>query len=148
MEPDNSITGDQLDLCQSCQQLDLIRTFQTEPEYIPSTGKSILQLGKAPRNIAQVKCPLCHFFFSVSTTYKRNYQLHVRLFDQIRPRYLPPSDYIPRIPFWSVLRDDSTLEYDSLIRDEIAQKGIIAYHAATSTGPRPVRALDATAVDY
>ena len=47
-----------------------------------------------------------------------------------------------------MLGEYSVQVYDSGSRDEIARNGIIAYHAAASTGPCTVRALDAAAIDY
>jgi Heterokaryon incompatibility protein (HET) len=150
MEPDGSDTSVSLRLCESCQQLDLIRTFQPEYGNIPYTGKPILQLGKYPSDVARVKCPLCRFFFTVCRSWrgKRDQLLYVRLFDQIKSRNGASSTHIPRTPFWSVLSDYSPRMDDSDIRDGTAMNGIIAYQTASSTVPCTVLALDATNIDY
>src|SRR6201996_7451514 len=112
--------------CDSCQELDFDRIFSTKR--IADDGIEIVKLGTKTLNGKESTCPLCRFFFELSPAYRRNYSLHVRLFSSVKaPQQQTNSTSPPHERFLSVLRSNSRLRYDSAIKEEIGQTGLISY---------------------
>jgi hypothetical protein len=136
-------------LCARCQKLDIDSIFDEDPNKIPEDGKAIVSLGRRPRNLGRVQCPLCHLFYSVSTQYKRKYWQHVRLFNRVKQsnQNIASKPSIAEL-FLSVLRENSRLEYDDAIQNEYGQTGILVYHKQLPEKQSVVKTVDATAVEY
>lgn len=138
-------------LCLRCKQLDIIPAFLAEDEAVPATGKSIISLCKRSE---RPSCEMCRFFLDLSPSYIRNHKQHVRLFDHIRHSSLSPKLSalidLPRTRFLSVLRENSRLQYDYEIKDEIIQSGIIVYLPTdvSAISPSPVHLINAATVDF
>ncbi|KAH8651901.1 heterokaryon incompatibility protein-domain-containing protein [Tricladium varicosporioides] len=137
---------DALNLCGSCEKIDFNAFFSNETEVVPETGRPLISLGRPPKDLSKVDCTLCQLFFSVSTTYKRKYQQQVRLFDRIKQsddqlNTSPPS------PFMSVIRENSRLQYDHRIQNEIGQRGVVVYRSHEKDKCQTIRDIKAT-IDY
>jgi hypothetical protein len=138
-------------LCCRCGQLDTIPACLTGSEAVPPTGKSVTRLGK--RSL-RIKCDMCRFFLGFSPRYKRNYKLHVRLVDHIRPGTLPPTlptlMDLPRTRFLSVLRENQELIYDYSVQDKPTQSGVMVYlpTGLSVLNPVPVRSVDAATANF
>lgn len=136
--------------CSRCGQLNSILVYLNRHEAVPVNGKSLLDLGKRSR---RTNCAVCRFFLDLSPTYTKDYKLHVRLFDHIRPvptlpPTLPTHTSLPRTRFLSVLRHNHKLQYDYSVQREVTQSGLIVY-LPTGTSPNsvPVRSINAL-VDF
>lgn len=151
MDLDRALSVIQHGLCERCNSVDFHHIFQEyESEKVPEEGRFILSLGRPPRKIESVECPMCRFFFGFSTNYKRNYKQHVRLFDRIKGRGEGPgpTDVLLPYPFLGVLRENSRLVFDHRIDDEIAQTGVIVYLSVGTESLSPVRSIEPATVDY
>src|SRR5216117_4063644 len=73
-------TASRQTLCSPCHQLAMRLANQSENREIPYDGKPLLSLGKRSRKIS---CDLCRYFLNLSPNYRKNYKLHVRLFDRL-----------------------------------------------------------------
>ncbi|KAJ4018875.1 hypothetical protein NW758_014965, partial [Fusarium oxysporum] len=129
--------------CSWCQQLD-DTLLDAERDDIPATGRSIVISGPRVRN---TECNVCRFFLAHSAEYKKRYNLHVRLFDRIQQPHLNSSMFTPK-RFLSVIRQNKRLRYDSDIKEEIIQQGII--RLAPRQGPitSEISLLNPTRIDY
>jgi hypothetical protein len=151
MDSFESSNATQQALCLRCKQLSIMPAFLAEDEAVPANGKPIISLGKrSQRN----NCDMCRFFLDLSPNYMRDYKQHVRLFDHIRHSSLDPNlpalMGLPRTRFLSVLRENSALQYDYSVKDEITQSGVIVYLPTNlpTPSPSPVHSINATTVDF
>jgi len=130
-------------LCARCETLYNSYDFLALNERIPDTGKHIVSLGKLT---ARTECALCNLFFEQSPSYKRNHRQHVRLFDRIRQTHLnqkrvDAKSFLPA-RFLTVLRENSRLEYDYLLEDEITHAGVVVYLPYKQTSPPLLNFID------
>ncbi|KAH8593711.1 heterokaryon incompatibility protein-domain-containing protein [Bisporella sp. PMI_857] len=132
-------------LCLRCSTLEISSAFLDENEAVPATGRHIISLGKQSQTST---CDMCRFFLELSPTYKRNHKLHVRLFDHIKSAF--EGQDFSRTRFLSVLRENSRLNYNFSIQDEIVQSGVVVHlptnNSASPTSP--VHLINTAAVDF
>lgn len=131
-----------LTLCEKCQGLG---GLLSELDQIPETGRALLSLGKKPKNLDLVACHLCRFFYGHCTEYKRDYRHHVRLFDRIKQKR---PEHSRSFRFLSVIRENSRLEYDHKIQNEIGQNGLILFKPVNIKKPTSIHEVDPTTIDY
>jgi hypothetical protein len=131
-------------LCSHCELLNTMPTLLTGSDAIPATGKSMIFIGKRSQRI---ECDMCRFFLNISPGYRKDYKLHVRLYDHRNGLSLRS---VPRTPFLSVIRQNKKLRYDFSVKEEVTQNGIVVYRPTDSSesDPMPVHSVDAEIVDF
>ena len=120
-------------VCSRCEQFDeTLASIIDEGKEIPAVGLPLLSLGYRSR---RTDCKMCQFLLNLAPNYKRNYKLHVRLFDRFK---LSPGfstrTALSRSRFPSALREHKPLAYDYRIEAEIVQSGVLVYSTALSGG--------------
>ncbi|CAF9932643.1 MAG: hypothetical protein HETSPECPRED_008410 [Heterodermia speciosa] len=94
---------------------------------------------------------MCQFLLNLAPNYKRNYKLHVRLFDHLEIFTSDPNfstrTVLPRSRFISVLRENKSLIYGYHIETEIVQSGVLVYSMASSPSPQ-ISSVNPVTVDF
>lgn len=149
-EDEESIANnDHVVLCPRCRAFDVKPVLDTALR-IPEHGIQITPLGKPRSRDYRTNCPLCNLFLSVATTYKRHYDLELRLFDRIPTADGSDESRVSAVEdrFLAVVRRNERLIYDARIVHEIGPNGLLVVSTERKTASCCVRPVNPLGVDY